>query len=102
MKIGSDHPLVNLEAYIKNAQNSEGLKPSLRQGTEKSIQTESVKLSSTARKLQKAREILAATPEIRDDKVGQFKREIESGTYDVRGDKVAEKMLMESLIDAFV
>jgi len=102
MKIGSDRPLVNLEAYIKNAQNSEGLTPSLKQRPDKSIQTESVKLSTTARELQKAREVLEATPEIREDKVGQFKREIEAGTYDVRGDKVAEKMLRESLIDAFV
>ena len=102
MKIGSDRSLVNLEAYIKNAQNSEGLRSSPKQGQEKSVQTESVKLSTTAREIQKAREVLDATPEIRDDKVGQFKREIEAGTYDIRGDKIAEKMLRESLIDAFV
>jgi len=102
MKIGSDRYLVNLEAFIKNAQNSEGLKPSLKEGTGKSIQTESVNLSTTARELQKVREVLEAIPEIREDKVGQFKREIEAGIYDVRGDKVAEKMLRESLIDAFV
>jgi len=102
MKIGSDRYLVNLEAFIKNAQNSEGLKPSLKEGPGKSIQTESVNLSTTARELQKVREVLEAIPEIREDKVGQFKREIEAGIYDVRGDKVAEKMLRESLIDAFV
>jgi len=102
MKIGNDKSLVNLEAYIKNAQNSEGLKPSPKKGQEKSVQTESVKLSTAARELQKAREVLEATPEIREDKVGRFKREIEARTYDVRGDMVAEKMLRESLIDAFV
>jgi anti-sigma28 factor (negative regulator of flagellin synthesis) len=45
---------------------------------------------------------MEATPEIREDKVGQFKGEIESGTYSVEGDKVAPKMLRESLIDAFI
>jgi len=102
MKVGSDKSLVNLDAYIKNTQNNQELKPSLKQGQEKSIQRESVKLSTAARELQKAMEVLEATPEIREDKVGQFKREIEAGTYDVRGDKVAPKMLRESLIDAFI
>jgi len=69
MKIDSDRSLVNLEAYIKNAQNSEGLRPSPKQGQEKSIQTESVKLSTTAREIQKAREVLEAPPEIREEKV---------------------------------
>ncbi len=45
---------------------------------------------------------MEATPEIREEKVGQFKREIEAGTYSVQGDKVAEKMIRESLIDAFI
>jgi flagellar biosynthesis anti-sigma factor FlgM len=102
MKIGSEQTLVNLEAYIKNTQNSEELKPSLKQEPEKYVQTENVKLSNRARELQKAREVLEATPEIREEKVGQFKREVEAGTYSVREDKVAENMLRESIIDAFV
>lgn len=102
MKIGNDRSLVNLEAYIKNAQNSEGLRPSLKQGAGKSVQAESVKLSTTARELQKVREVLEVTPEVRAEKVGQFKQEIEAGTYNVRGDKIAEKMLRVSLIDAFI
>lgn len=102
MKIGSDQSLVNLEAYVKNAQNSGGLRTSPKQGSEKPVQTERVRLSTTARDLQKAREVLEATPEIREEKVGQFKQEIETGVYEVRGDKVAERMLEESLIDTFV
>lgn len=102
MKIGGERSVVNLEAYIKNAQNSEGVKQPLAQEQGKSFRTEDVKFSATAKELQQARQAMEATPEIRDDKVGQFKGEIATGTYRVEGDKVATKMLRESLIDTFI
>ena len=102
MKISSERSLIDLEAYIKNAQSSDEIKSSRGQEQGKAIQTERVKLSPKARDLQKIREVMEATPEIREEKVGQFKREIEAGTYSVKGDKVAERMVRESLIDAFI
>lgn len=102
MKVGSDRSVVNLEAYVKNAQNSGGVKQPLTQGQDKYTQTESVKLSTTAKEIQQARKAMEAVPEIREDKVGQFKGEIEAGTYSVEGDKVAPKMIKESLIDTFI
>jgi len=102
MKIGSGRSVVNLEAYIRNARNSAGVKPPPTQEQDKSIQqTERVKLSTTAKELKRAREVVEATPEIREDKVEQFKKEIEAGTYKVKGYEVAGKMLRESLIDTF-
>ena len=102
MKVGDDQSVVNLENYIKNSQDSEISRPFPKQEQEKPTQMESVKLSTMARELQTAREVLDATPEVREEKVGQFKREIEAGTYDMRGDKVAGRMLKESLIDSFI
>ena len=102
MKVDSERSLVNLEAHIKRAQEGDVVEQSLQQGQEKASPTENVKLSHTARDIQKIREIVEATPEIRTDKVGQLKREIEAGTYSVKADKVAERMLRESLIDAFI
>lgn len=102
MKIDSGRSLLNLEAYVKNAQEGEAVKQSQRNVQERASETEQVKLSRTAREIQKIREIVEATPEIRADKVGHFKREIEAGSYSVNGDRVAAKMLRESLIDAFI
>jgi anti-sigma28 factor (negative regulator of flagellin synthesis) len=45
---------------------------------------------------------MEVTPEIRENKVGQLKREIEAGTYSVKRDEIATKMVRESLIDAFI
>lgn len=102
MKISSERSLINLEAYIKSAQESEGLKSSRKQEQREVTQTESVNLSHKAKDLQKAREVMEATPEIRENKVGQLKREIEAGTYSVKRDEIATKMVRESLIDAFI
>lgn len=102
MKIDSDRSLVNLEAYIKSSQESDGVSQSPRKEQGGASPTESVKLSHTAKEIQKIREIVEATPEIRTDKVGQLKREIEAGSYSVNADKVAERMLRESLIDTFI
>ena len=102
MKIDSDRSLVNLEAYIKSSQESDGVSQSLRKEQGGASPTESVKLSQTAKEIQKIREIVEATPEIRSDKVGQLKREIEAGSYSIDADKVAERILRESLIDTFI
>ena len=102
MKISSERSLINLEAYIKSAQESEGLKSSRKQEQREVTQAESVNLSHKAKDLQKAREVMEVTPEIRENKVGQLKREIEAGTYSVKRDEIATKMVRESLIDAFI
>ena len=100
MKIGSERSLVHLEAYIKNAQNSEAAKQPAQQEAERASPAESVKISDRARDINRAREIVDATPEIREEKVGHFKREIETGRYTVKADQVAEKMLKEFLLDS--
>ncbi len=102
MKIDNERSLINLETYIKSAQESEGLKSSRKQEQREVTQAESVNLSHKAKDLQKAREAMEATPEIREEKVGQLRREIETGTYSVKRDEIATKMIQESLIDAFI
>ena len=96
MKIGSERSVVNLEAYVKNAQNGEGVKQALTQVQGNSVQAENVKLSATAKELQQARKAMEATPEIRTDLVEKLKREIETETYSANADREAEKMLRES------
>jgi len=100
MKIGSEGSLVYLEAYIKNAQNSGAVNQPARKDVARALPAEIVKISDRAREIiNKAWEIVDATPEIREEKVGHFKRKIEAGNCTVKSDKVAEKMLKEFLLD---
>ena len=83
---------------IDSAKN-EGDKPA---GAEKTIATEKVDLSNKAKDIQKIKQVLDQTPEVRDEKVKELKRQIESGNYAIDPGKIADKMLGESLIDIIV
>jgi negative regulator of flagellin synthesis FlgM len=63
--------------------------------------TETVDLSTRAKDIQQIRQIIDQTPDIREEKVVELKRQIDSGTYTVNSEKSAEKMVGESLIDLF-
>jgi len=56
-----------------------------------------VELSSRAKDLQRAVEIVRATPEVRADKVAALKEKVDSGTYEVDSKQVASKMIVDSL-----
>ena len=63
------------------------------------IATERVDLSNKAKDIQKIKQVLEQTPEVREEKVQELKRQIESGSYVINPDTIADKMLGESLID---
>ena len=63
---------------------------------------EKVDLSTKAKDIQQIKKIIDAIPDIREDKVQELKRQIESGKYTVDADQLAEKMAGESLIDIIV
>ncbi|MDH3392472.1 MAG: flagellar biosynthesis anti-sigma factor FlgM [Desulfobulbaceae bacterium] len=58
-----------------------------------------VELSSGSRDVLKMQEILQETPEVRKEKVEEFKRQIEEGTYQVDSRQVADKMMWSLLSD---
>jgi negative regulator of flagellin synthesis FlgM len=63
--------------------------------------TEKVNLSTRAKDIQQIRQILDQTPDIREDKVLELKRQIDSENYRIDAEKIAEKMVGESIIDLF-
>jgi negative regulator of flagellin synthesis FlgM len=63
------------------------------------IATERVDLSNKAKDIQKIKQVLEQTPEIREEKVQELKHQIETGNYTINPAKIADKMLGESLID---
>ncbi len=44
-------------------------------------------------------ELIRSTPDIREERVEQVRREIESGTYNVKAEKIAEKIIGGNLLD---
>jgi len=60
-----------------------------------------MKLSTTAKDIQQLRDAINRLPDIREDKVRELKDKVERGIYEVDGQKIAEKMVVESLLDIF-
>jgi negative regulator of flagellin synthesis FlgM len=57
-----------------------------------------VNLSTTSKEAQFAKKIIASEPDVREDKVSELKKRIESGNYTVDNNAVADK-IVESLMD---
>lgn len=57
-----------------------------------------VNLSTASKEAQTAREVIASEPDVREDKVAELKKRIESGNYTVDNKAVADKMV-DSFID---
>ena len=47
--------------------------------------------------IQKAREVVYQTPEVRPEKVAELKEAIEQGTYEIDSEKLADKIIEELL-----
>ena len=63
-----------------------------------SAQDTIVNLSTASKETQTAREIIASEPDVREDKVSELKKRIESGNYTIDNKAVADK-IVNSFID---
>ncbi len=62
--------------------------------------SEQIALSSKAKDIQKAHEVIRSTPDIRTDKVNAIKQQIADGSYKVDSQAVADKILKQVVNDS--
>ena len=82
-----------------NASNQPGKSSSSQETKDSSPSNDRVDLSTQSKEMQKIYDVLQATPDVREEKVAQYKKQIEDGTYRVAPDDVADKMLKDSLLE---
>ena len=56
-----------------------------------------VELSGRSREMAKAADTLGNTPDVREGRVAELRRQIDNNEYQVNADKVAQKMIMDFL-----
>ncbi|MGW8187017.1 MAG: flagellar biosynthesis anti-sigma factor FlgM [Desulfobacterales bacterium] len=96
MQIREKNP-IQITPYVNQVlQNAQAAETEDEKGRA-NVGEDNVKLSQSARDLQRAQRALQDMPDIREDKVAALKQQIENGTYDIRADKIAANMLKESL-----
>lgn len=57
--------------------------------------TDKVEISSEARDFQAILNAIKLTPDVREEKVNEIKKKIDSGTYNISGRDVVEKLIRE-------
>jgi negative regulator of flagellin synthesis FlgM len=62
--------------------------------------TEHIAISSKAKDIQKATEVINASPDIRIEKVEHIKEQISNGSYSVSSEKLAEKILKNIITES--
>ena len=62
--------------------------------------SDNVDISSRARQMNRAKSLLDSVPDVRTEKVGKLKSDIERGNYHVDAGKVAERMIERAVRDA--
>ncbi len=85
-------------AQIKQSKENPSTAPASPKQAEAKV-TDRVELSTGSLDVQKIKEVLTETPDIRTEKVQALKEQIEQGTYSVDSRKVADKMLISLLSD---
>jgi negative regulator of flagellin synthesis FlgM len=88
-------PTQNEMEGMKGAQNQDGQKV---QEKDQVRQDTIVNLSTASKEAQIAKKIVASEPDVREDKVSELKKRIESGNYTVDHKAVADK-IVNSFID---
>ena len=102
MEITGKNPFVNVDSYIKRADDKKEIE-TLSKKTSRAVASDykedNVELSAKIRELREAKKILYSISDIRDEKVEKIKKRIENGTYQIEGEKIAVKMIRESLLN---
>ena len=100
MKISDDKPTQDLTNYIKKTLDQRKIIHLEANNLKKEkIAEEKVEISRKANDLNRIREIIRKTPDIREGKIAILREKITSGSYNVSGQEIADKMLREHLLE---
>ncbi|RJR38707.1 MAG: flagellar biosynthesis anti-sigma factor FlgM [Deltaproteobacteria bacterium] len=69
------------------------------QKTEATQAADNIVVSQKARLMQKASQVIAETPDVRQDKVASLKEAVDSGSYPVNAQKVANSMIANMIME---
>ncbi len=83
-----------LKSYLNNVQKpSSKVRLPKEEGVRKETPKDEVVFSSEAKEFQKMLEELKKIPDVREDKVAEYKKLIESGKYSVKSEDIVESII---------
>ena len=97
MRVGDKKTLPIADAVVKDVGGMGAVRPD---SGVRSVLSDKVDISESAKSLGRARALMNTIPDIRTDKVKSLKDVIESGMYNIEAEKVAVKIIERAIRDA--
>lgn len=98
MEINGTNPLIVLNKNMQRLESPQKAEQSVKSGGAPS-ETDRLELSIRGREISHLNDLIQSTPDVRENRIEQVRRELENGTYNVKAEKIAEKIIGGNLLD---
>jgi len=101
MKVSDSNQSSKILHYIQQTKSMKPLeKKEVQQGSDQShASVDKVNLSIQSKEINKIREVIEMTPEVRAERIAELRKLIDEGRYQVDAETLAEKMIKDALFE---
>jgi flagellar biosynthesis anti-sigma factor FlgM len=99
MEINGNNPLIGLKSNVRQLDGTQRSTQTGKSESDRSSGSDRLELSVQSRNVQHLDDLIRSTPDIREAKVEQISRDLQTGTYNVKAEKIAEKIIGGTLLD---
>ena len=99
MEINGNNPLIGLKSNVRQLDGTQRSTQTGKSESDRSSGSDKLELSVQGRNVQHLDDLIRSAPDIREAKVEQISRDLQTGTYNVKAEKIAEKIIGGTLLD---
>ena len=102
MEINGTNPLIGTKTDVQRLKAPEQPGQAQKSGVGQNPDSDRLELSVRSREISHLDELIRSTPDVRELKVEQIRRDLEAGTYNVKAEKIAEKMIGGQILNEVI
>ena len=99
MEINGSNPLIGSKPNVQRLESSQQVERTQKSDGGRNPDADRLELSVRSREISHINELVRSTPDTREMRIEQVRRDIEAGTYNVKAEKIAEKIIGGNLLD---
>jgi negative regulator of flagellin synthesis FlgM len=99
MEINGSNPLIGSNTNVQRLESPKQSDRTQKSDGGRNLDADRLELSVRSREISHLDELVRSTPDVREMKIEQVRRDIEAGTYNVKAEKIAEKIIGGNLLD---
>ncbi len=99
MEINGSNPLIGSKNNVQRLESPQQAERTQKSGGGRNPDTDRLELSVRSREISHLDELVRSTPDTREMRIDQVRRDIEAGTYNVKAEKIADKIIGGNLLD---